>query len=168
MLVDDLPRDMEAPLFETILVTWDGLGAYRRRYRSDIDAALLIDLLVTDSSNPRSVRSQLEALAINIESLPGASPLTRDLLDKTRGLSSLIEASSPDSLAAAGALGRREALEILTDSARETLAAIATEIDLRYFVHVRPTTIFGGSSAPVSGESIDDLAARPGVRGEQG
>lgn len=168
VLVDDLPRDMEAPLFETILVTWDGLGAYRRRYRSDIDAALLIDLLVTDSSNPRSVRSQLEALAIDIESLPGASPLTRDLLDKTRGLSSLIEASSPDSLAAAGALGRREALEILTDSARETLAAIATEIDLRYFVHVRPTTIFGGSSAPGSGESIDDLAARPGVRGEHG
>jgi uncharacterized alpha-E superfamily protein len=41
-------------LIEIVLATNESLVAYRRRYRSDVEFAQAVELVVTDESNPRS------------------------------------------------------------------------------------------------------------------
>ena len=47
--IDDI-----APVAEIVLASCESLIAYRRRYRSDLRVDALLDLVVLDSSNPRS------------------------------------------------------------------------------------------------------------------
>lgn len=141
-LVDDPPSHLASPFLDAILNTWDGLIAYRRRYRSDVDPALLIDLLVTDQSNPRSVRSQLAALIVDLDDLPGAAVRRAEIVDTVRTLAALVDAATPDALAAVDDHGRRPALALATESIVSTLGAVATEIDLTYFVQLPPTSLF--------------------------
>jgi uncharacterized alpha-E superfamily protein len=47
---------------EVVLASLESLVAYRRRYRSDVEADRAADLLIRDASNPRSVRAALEAV----------------------------------------------------------------------------------------------------------
>jgi len=141
-LVDPTPAELAAPFHEAILNSWDGLVAYRRRYRSDIDPALLVDLLVTDISNPRSIRSQLTALSLDLEEVPGSADRQAEMLLTVRTLEALIDATTAEALVVTDANGRRPALAVLTDSVTATLSAVASEIELTYFAHIRATNLF--------------------------
>ncbi|MEO0728928.1 MAG: circularly permuted type 2 ATP-grasp protein, partial [Pseudomonadota bacterium] len=55
-----------------ILDSADSFVTYRSRYRLDPMAALVLDLLVLDEQNPRSLGFQLEAIARHLASLPEA------------------------------------------------------------------------------------------------
>ncbi|TCO82064.1 putative circularly permuted ATP-grasp superfamily protein [Plasticicumulans lactativorans] len=57
-------------LWEVVLATTDNLTAYRRRYRSALHPAAILDLLLLDEDNPRSVGYQLRRLARQIQRLP--------------------------------------------------------------------------------------------------
>ena len=59
---------------ETLLACCESLVAYRRRYRSDIEVEALSSLLITDSSNPRSLAFQADRLMADLRRLPGAPP----------------------------------------------------------------------------------------------
>jgi uncharacterized alpha-E superfamily protein len=43
--------------------------AYRRRYRSDVEFALAMDLVVSDERNPRAAMSALRSIAVEAEAL---------------------------------------------------------------------------------------------------
>ncbi len=58
------------PLWEVVLNTTDNLTAYRRRYRSQLHPIAIIDLLLFDECNPRSVGYQLHHLNAQINRLP--------------------------------------------------------------------------------------------------
>ncbi len=62
--------DREAPLLESVLDVADSGMTYRRRYLASLHVVPVIDLLVTDDSNPRSVIFQLESLAEHLPQLP--------------------------------------------------------------------------------------------------
>ena len=55
---------------EFVLAGTESLVAYRRRYRTDIDIRSLIDLLVREPSNPRSLAFQLDRVREDLASLP--------------------------------------------------------------------------------------------------
>jgi len=55
--------DREGPLLESVLEVADSGMTYRRRYLATLQVVPVVDLLVTDETNPRSVIFQLEALA---------------------------------------------------------------------------------------------------------
>ncbi len=57
------------PLSETLLWTNESLVAYRRRYRSDIELDAVMDLLVHDDANPRSLAFQLDRMREHVASL---------------------------------------------------------------------------------------------------
>ena len=60
----------DAPLLEAMLEVADSSMTYRRRYLATLQAAPVIDLLLTDDTNPRSVLFQIAALADHIDALP--------------------------------------------------------------------------------------------------
>ncbi|MDQ3329825.1 MAG: circularly permuted type 2 ATP-grasp protein, partial [Planctomycetota bacterium] len=65
----DLGRD-EASVLESLLDAGDSLMTYRSRYMANLQAAAVLDLLLTDDTNPRSVAFQLETLVRHLDNLP--------------------------------------------------------------------------------------------------
>ena len=59
-------RNPGLPLWEVVLTLTDNLTAYRRRYRSALHPRAIIDLLLFDEGNPRSIGYQLRRLQRNI------------------------------------------------------------------------------------------------------
>src|SRR5262249_39774212 len=57
--------------------------AYRRSFRSDVTPAAVADLLLGDPTNPRSVRFQLDQLAVDLNDLP-ARPVRQQQLAALR------------------------------------------------------------------------------------
>lgn len=69
-------RNPGVPLWEVVLTITDNLTAYRRRYRSALHPTAIMDLLLFDEGNPRSVGYQLRRLQRHIDRLqqPDHSP----------------------------------------------------------------------------------------------
>ncbi|HEX6985631.1 MAG TPA: circularly permuted type 2 ATP-grasp protein, partial [Planctomycetaceae bacterium] len=65
----DLGRE-EASILESLLDAGDSLMTYRSRYMANLQAAAVLDLLLTDDTNPRSVAFQLNTLVRHIDDLP--------------------------------------------------------------------------------------------------
>ena len=61
--------------FETLLVLFDSSITYRTRYQRQQDISALMDLLVTDETNPRSINCILQALKGEIKHLPNGDVL---------------------------------------------------------------------------------------------
>lgn len=61
--------------FETLLVLFDSSITYRTRYQRQQDIPALMDLLITDVTNPRSFGCILETLRIEIAHLPNGDAL---------------------------------------------------------------------------------------------
>ncbi|WP_158596074.1 circularly permuted type 2 ATP-grasp protein [Oleomonas cavernae] len=121
----------------------DSFMTYRARYFTGAQFAPVLDLLLLDEANPRSLACQMRALADHIENLPrerGASGsgaarlLAHTALAELRGAEIL-------RLAGTGASGRNSELEALLDAVSETLPELSDIISQTYFSHalaVRP------------------------------
>ena len=57
-------------MLEALLEIADSSMTYRYRYLTTLQLAPVLDLLLTDETNPRSVAFQLVALAEHVENLP--------------------------------------------------------------------------------------------------
>ncbi|MFZ4719361.1 MAG: circularly permuted type 2 ATP-grasp protein [Ilumatobacteraceae bacterium] len=57
-----VPSLAEQPLVEAVLGSNESLVAYRRRYRSEVELQAVLDLLLRDDANPRSLAYQLDRL----------------------------------------------------------------------------------------------------------
>jgi uncharacterized circularly permuted ATP-grasp superfamily protein/uncharacterized alpha-E superfamily protein len=68
ILVDIGAQD--APVLEAFLEVVDSVMTYRSRYLATLQPAPVLDLVLTDDTNPRSVAFQLVTLADHVENLP--------------------------------------------------------------------------------------------------
>ena len=57
-------------MLEALLEVADSIMTYRSRYLARVQLAPVLDLLLTDESNPRSVAFQLACCAAHVEQLP--------------------------------------------------------------------------------------------------
>jgi uncharacterized alpha-E superfamily protein len=64
------PMVVAGAVGEFVLASTESLVAYRRRYRTDIELESLLDLLVADDRNPRSLAFQIDRIRENLASLP--------------------------------------------------------------------------------------------------
>jgi len=64
------PVEREAALLEAVLEAADSGMTYRRRYLNRLEAAPVLDLLLADEGNPRSVIFQVNSLVDHITGLP--------------------------------------------------------------------------------------------------
>ena len=66
----ELPHETEKVVWEMVLAMTDSLMTYRRRYASATEAGAVLDLLLLDESNPRSVGYQLVQIQDQMAGLP--------------------------------------------------------------------------------------------------
>ncbi|MGD9784156.1 MAG: circularly permuted type 2 ATP-grasp protein [Hyphomicrobiaceae bacterium] len=121
----------EASSLRFLLEVADSFITYRSRYRLDPMLPLVLDLLLVDESNPRSLAFQLARIDQHLESLPQASQGIA-LPDERRRillLSTAVRLADVRSLAA----GERRALGRLMDQMTHELPELSNVIARRYF-----------------------------------
>lgn len=130
------------PLLEALLETSDSLMTYRSRYRSSIRFAAVLDLLITDQSNPRSLAFQLDTLARHVGKLPLSVPDTELPTHEQQLVASLrhdVRVADVERLASAYEDGDPRPLAGLLTHLHKELPALSDAIALRYLVHAVAT-----------------------------
>jgi len=132
-------------LWEMLLDIADSLMTYRNRYHGSLEAAPLIDLLVIDETNPRSIGFQVAALAEHVARLPrdASSPVLSGEERAVMAATSLLRLADVDALAATDADGGRSQLGGLLSRLDASLRACSESITHRYLVHATPRRRLG-------------------------
>jgi uncharacterized alpha-E superfamily protein len=115
---------------EAVLTASESIVTYRRRYRGRSGVEALVELLVLDQHNPRSVAYQLVRILGDLQALPTTSPTARPL----RLVETLVEAvrtADPQALGVV-AEGRRPALERFLTDLHDRLRDLADAVRTQY------------------------------------
>jgi uncharacterized circularly permuted ATP-grasp superfamily protein/uncharacterized alpha-E superfamily protein len=127
----------ENTLLEAVLETADSSMTYRRRYLAALQGAPVVDLLLTDETNARSVMYQIGALADHLRALPllpGTGPRSPQLRLALTILNEL-ELADVESLCAVDQDGTRPALIALLDKLEGQLPALSDSLSDSYLNH---------------------------------
>lgn len=87
ILVQRTDKEAERDLLEMLLICNESLLTYRYRYRSNLEVACVLELLLTEEDNPRSVVYQIDRIARHLQQLPSNrsgnnfSPAEKKLLE---------------------------------------------------------------------------------------
>jgi len=129
--------DHEEALLQSLLSICDSPMTYRSRYGTVFQAAPVIDLLICDDTNPRSVAYQLQRMNKHVKWLPeagGAGRFTEEERIVER-LNTEIRTADADLLARASENGERKALHALLVRVKNALPRFADLLEQRYFIH---------------------------------
>lgn len=131
-------------VYESLLLTAESVVTFRRRSRSRLDAVAMLELLLADPSNPRSLAYQLARLGESVAEMPRSSSLRRSPEERL-----VLEASTRLALADVGELevadgGRRPALAALLDELTELLVAAAAAVGESHFPPLPSRQFVGG------------------------
>jgi len=130
---------VEGPLLEGLLEVADSSMTYRRRYLSSLQTAPVLDLLLADETNPRSLAFQLSALADHVDHLPrdrahaALSPEQHILL----AARTVVRLADMDVLARPDADGRRTELDALLARLEADLPGLSDVITRGYLSHLQ-------------------------------
>jgi uncharacterized alpha-E superfamily protein len=126
----------EGPLLEAVLEIADSGMTYRRRYLASLQVAPVVDLLLTDETNPRSVIYQMEAILKHIEALP-ASPDGMRSPQELTALSVLTQLKLTDveQICVLDADGQRPELDTLLLDLATRIPALSESLSDRYLSH---------------------------------
>lgn len=121
----------------------DSFMTYRARYFTGAQFAPVLDLLLLDEANPRSLARQMWALADHVENLPREKGSFRTGAAHLLAQTALSELRAAETLRLAGtnAEGRHVELEALLEAVNVTLPELSDIISQTYFSHalaVRP------------------------------
>ncbi|MBS1877309.1 MAG: circularly permuted type 2 ATP-grasp protein [Acidobacteria bacterium] len=132
-------EDNEADRLEALLEVSDSIITYRSRYMSSMQPELVVDLLLLDEANPRSVAFQLARLQEHIERLPGAADLRTRPEYKT-GLEAMskVRLVELDHLMGLDRRGRRTRLQVLLRSVANNLQQLSEQLNRAYLIHALP------------------------------
>lgn len=127
------------PLWEVVLATTDNFTVYRRRYRSQLHPAAILDLLLFDEGNPRSIGYMLKRLERQVEKLPaeGTSPyrnLEKRLIIQATSQLHLVDIDMLANLEYSESA--RGALATLLDQLIMPMAELSSAISHSHFSHV--------------------------------
>lgn len=135
-----------AAVLKAIIEVLDVQMTYRFRYRDQLQRNAVLDLGITDTSNPRSLVFQIDRIVAQIHRLPAArhEPLRNEEERVTMACAHAVRMLDSDDLAAAGAAAVVEALKEAR-SAAERLSSVLTR---KYLVHAghprRIEDLYGG------------------------
>lgn len=143
----------EPGVLDLLLELADSFMTYRSRYLATPQLAPVLDLLLVDESNPRSVGFQIAAIERHIDNLP-RDPDSAGLTKKQRMIRQLrtqLQISDVETLATPGKKGRHAELAGLLDALATQLPTLSERIAHIYFSHAevaRPAHVFRAGGRP--------------------
>jgi uncharacterized circularly permuted ATP-grasp superfamily protein/uncharacterized alpha-E superfamily protein len=128
--------DDEISLLEALLDIADSSLTYRRRYFTRVETAAILDLLVADESNPRSVAFQVAAIEQHLCNLPRESTHPRHNPDLQLAIKLRAALRLADLSAACKPTGKtRDQLKVLLEDILQSFGSISEFISQIYFSH---------------------------------
>jgi uncharacterized alpha-E superfamily protein len=135
-------REPASPFLEALLNVTDSIMTYRRRYRARLQTGAVLDLLLHDGTNPRSVEFQLYRLQEQVRLLPGAPrgahrrSEERLILETERvlRLTDLEGLAAPDPESP----GERRALSELLKQVGALIRSFSDGVSHTFFEHINP------------------------------
>ena len=125
-------------LLESVLIAAESIITYRRRYRSQAQLETLLDLLLFDTENPRSLAHQLDRLADDVGLMPRLdnSPRLSEPDRLVLEASTVLRLADSAVLARSGPDGTHPELDGVLTRILELLLRAADAIDRDHFVHL--------------------------------
>jgi uncharacterized circularly permuted ATP-grasp superfamily protein/uncharacterized alpha-E superfamily protein len=135
-----VPGSNESAVIESVLEIADSLMTYRARYLTTLQGAPLLDLLVTDESNPRSIAFQLAVLTEHVENLPRdqTNPMRTNEQRLTISALTGVRLADVENLAEVEG-GVREKLDRLLARLVTHLRNLSETISHTYLIHAGPS-----------------------------
>jgi uncharacterized circularly permuted ATP-grasp superfamily protein/uncharacterized alpha-E superfamily protein len=135
----------EAALQTAILEVLDNIITYRRRYQGAIQLAPVLDLLLTDETNPRSVAFQLTEVETHIRELPRARNLPSRSEEERMLIRALtrVRLAEIEKLCVTAVDGTRPGLEKHLQALLEELPALSDTLSRGYLSHSVPMQALG-------------------------
>lgn len=141
------PTDNGKPICEAVLQITDSLMTYRSRYMNLTRLAPVIDLVVTDETNPRSLRFQLDRIATLMDKLPtvegpvGLDAIQRIVID----LQYRVTTADPIALCKTSQDGTLDQLKTLLKQIADDLPRLAEGVNARYLIHTESQQFLTGT-----------------------
>ncbi len=135
----------EALVLDDVLSIADCSITYRRRYLASLRDAPVLDLLLTDETNPRSLLFQLESIAGHVDLLPRLEQAV-GLTDEQRAITHMLARLRLVDIAALAAFdsaGLRAGLEALMRDLLDGAARLSDVLTRHYLSHARPVRLSG-------------------------
>jgi uncharacterized circularly permuted ATP-grasp superfamily protein/uncharacterized alpha-E superfamily protein len=131
------PAPQEGPVLDAVLEIIDSRMTYRRRYLSSLRAEAVLDLVVEDETNPRSLAAQLADLADDVDHLPRSSESGRSP-EQRFALAALgsVRFAEPEKLAMVDN-STRPALKELLDHVGNWMPVLSDAITQQYLSHLQ-------------------------------
>ncbi|HWA71796.1 MAG TPA: circularly permuted type 2 ATP-grasp protein [Polyangiaceae bacterium] len=136
----------DTAVLDAVLEVGDCAMTYRSRYLGTLAFEPVLDLLLTDETNPRSVAYQLAMLEEHVTRLPRASEkalLAPEAKTALRALSA-VRFADLDELSRADSFGRRQNLDELLSELDSALPLLADQLTLSYLAHAQSSVSVGG------------------------
>jgi uncharacterized alpha-E superfamily protein len=127
----------EQPLLEALLQIADSLMTYRSRYLATVQRGPVLDLLVTDETNPRSIAFQLAMIVDHVNHLPRPEQQALLNLEQKLALSLLnhVRLSDIHDLAETDPQGGYATLERLLKRLCDQLPRLSDAVSARFLIH---------------------------------
>ena len=132
---------------EVLLEIGDSSITYRSRYLTSMQPDLVVDLLLLDEANPRSVAYQLVRLREHVDQLPGTRSRIRRPAEARQALSLLtgVQLAEAHDVMVEDSTGRRANLEVLLDRLTSELWSLSDTLTQEYFSQAVPSRQFADS-----------------------
>lgn len=129
--------EVQGPVFETALELADSLMTYRSRYLANLELAPVLDLLLTDETNPRSLAYQFLRISEYVEQLPREQTQPGYTEEQRIAMSLLhsIRMVEIQNVADVHTLGDDQPLVALAENWEAKMPKLSQAISHRYLVH---------------------------------
>jgi uncharacterized alpha-E superfamily protein len=141
-----VPRTSELrPLLEALLEIADSSMTYRYRYMTSLQLPPVLDLVLMDETNPRSVGFQFRALAEHVRQLPVKSPATSENAETQLVLQiqGRLRLADVEALAMLDAQGVRSHLDGFLERTLAQLLELSDSVTRTYLTHTVPSRPLG-------------------------
>jgi uncharacterized circularly permuted ATP-grasp superfamily protein/uncharacterized alpha-E superfamily protein len=156
-VVNDRGTAADSIVLESVLTAAESIITYRFRYRSQAQLETVLDLLLLDGGNPRSVTYQYERLTADLDVLPSAEPgRLRDEQRVVLQAFTELRLADPVSLVAVTEDGSRPALDAFLAGQLAWLREAGAAVHRMHFARVNPTFSLVG---PAGAEPAIERAA---------
>ena len=133
------PVKEDGTLLEAVLEIGDSFMTYRRRYLANLQLAPVLDLLLADETNPRSIAFQYVKLNEHVENLPRDSSLAHLSPEQrvTVGGLATLRLAEIEELCQSDAQGKRTNLAHLLTRVDEDMAALSDIVTRQFLSHAQ-------------------------------